>query len=114
MTEPSTAAQNTLRGDILVGGHDDWVSMAEVRGCISRGRLADLAPKQQQLILQTIRSLLLDGLVEFGDIPPPATPASWCGRAPSSRSLRALPSGSSAATAIPTRGNTSTWGWLHT
>ena len=37
MTEPGTTAQDTLRDEILAGGHDDWVSMAEVRGCISRG-----------------------------------------------------------------------------
>jgi hypothetical protein len=74
MTETSTAAQNTVRGDIFVDGHDDWVSMAEVRGCISRGRLTDLASEQQQLMLQTIRALLLDGLVEFGDIPAPGDP----------------------------------------
>ena len=46
MTEPGTTAQDTLRDDILAGGHDDWVSMAEVRGCISRGRLADSASER--------------------------------------------------------------------
>lgn len=74
MTESSTTAQNTLRDDILAGGHDDWVSMAEVRGCISRGHLADSASERQQLMLQTIRSLLQDGLVEVGDIPGPSDP----------------------------------------
>jgi hypothetical protein len=74
MTEFSTTAQDTLRDDILAGGHDDWVSMAEVRGCISRGRLADSAAQRQQLMLQTIRSLMLDGLIEVGDIPAPSDP----------------------------------------
>ena len=74
MTEPGTTAQDTLRDDILAGGHDDWVSMAEVRGCISRGRLADSASERQQLMLQTIRSLLQDRLVEVGDIPAPGDP----------------------------------------
>jgi hypothetical protein len=75
-----TTAKPTLREDILAGGHDDWVSMAEVRGCISRGRLADSAPERQQLMLQTIRSLVEDGLVEVGDIPAPGDRGSWCGR----------------------------------
>jgi hypothetical protein len=74
MTEFSPTAQDTLRDDILAGGHDDWVSMAEVRGCISRGRLADSAAQRQQLMLQTIRSLMLDGLIEVGDIPAPSDP----------------------------------------
>ena len=74
MTESGATAQDTLRDDILAGGHDDWVSMAEVRGCISRGRLAESASERQQLMLQTIRSLLSDSLVEVGDIPAPGNP----------------------------------------
>ena len=31
MTEPGTTAQDTLRGDILASGRDDWVSMAPER-----------------------------------------------------------------------------------
>jgi hypothetical protein len=74
MTESSITAHDALRDDILAGGHDDWVSMAEVRGCISRGRLADSASERQQLMLQTIRSLLQGGLVEVGHIPAPGDP----------------------------------------
>lgn len=74
MTESSITAQDALRDDILAGGHDDWVSMAEVRGCISRGRLADSASERQHLMLQTIRSMLQDRLVEVGDIPAPGDP----------------------------------------
>jgi hypothetical protein len=74
MVELETTAQRILREDILAGGHDDWVSMAEVRGCISRGRLADAASERQQLMLKTIRSLLQDGLIEVGDIPAPGDP----------------------------------------
>lgn len=74
MTGPGTTAQDALRDEILAGGHDDWVSMAEVRGCISRGRLADSASERQRLMLRTIRSLLQDGLVEVGDIPGPGDP----------------------------------------
>jgi hypothetical protein len=74
MTGPETTAQAVLRNSILAGGRDDWVSMAEVRGCISRGRLADSASERQRLMLQTIRSLLQEGLVEVGDIPAPGDP----------------------------------------
>jgi hypothetical protein len=74
MTEPETTAQDSLRDGILASGHNDFVSMADVRGCISWGRLADSAPERQQLMLQTIRSLLEDGLVEVGDIPAPGDP----------------------------------------
>lgn len=74
MTKPTTTAQDTLRGDILAGGLDDWVSMADVRGRITRRRLVETPPERQQLMLRTIRSLLQDGLVEVGDIPGPGDP----------------------------------------
>lgn len=74
MTEPTTTAQDILRGDILAGGLDDWVSMADIRGRISRRRLAETPAERQQLMLRTIRSLLEDGLVEVGDIPGPGDP----------------------------------------
>jgi hypothetical protein len=74
MTEPETRAQDSLRDSILASGHNDFVSMADVRGCISWGRLADSASERQQLMLRTIRSLLEDGLVEAGDIPAPGDP----------------------------------------
>ncbi len=69
MTEPRTTAQDILRGDILASGRDDWVSMAAVQGRISRGRLADSVAERQRLVVDTVRSLLSDGLVEVGDIP---------------------------------------------
>jgi hypothetical protein len=74
MTEPGTTAQDTLRCDILAIGRSDWVSMADVRGRIARGHLADSATQRQQLMLRTIRSLLVDGLIEVGDIPAPGDP----------------------------------------
>jgi hypothetical protein len=69
MTEPETTAQNTLRDDILAGGQDDWVSMADVQGRIDRGRLTELVADRQQLVVNTVRSLLVDGLIEVGVIP---------------------------------------------
>ncbi|MDT7722991.1 MAG: hypothetical protein QOE94_4002 [Mycobacterium sp.] len=81
MTEPETTAQDTLRGDILAMGRDDFVSMADVQGQISRGRLADSVAASQQLVVDTVRSLLEDGLVEVGVIPSPSSPGfkTWPG-----------------------------------
>jgi hypothetical protein len=81
MTEPRTTAQDTLRGDILAMGCDDFVSMADVQGQISRGRLADSDADRQQLVVDTVRSLLVDGLVEVGVIPSPNSPGfkTWPG-----------------------------------
>src|ERR1700678_4212868 len=69
MTEPGTTAQDILRGDILAMGCDDFVSMADVEGRISRGRLAESLAERQQLVVDTVRSLLVDGLIEVGVIP---------------------------------------------
>jgi hypothetical protein len=69
MTEPGTTAQDALRDCILASGHNDFVSMADVQSCISRGRLADSVAVRQQLVVDTVRSLLVDGLAEMGDIP---------------------------------------------
>lgn len=69
MTEPAMTAHDILRDDILAGGQDDWVSMADVQGRIARGGLAELVPDSRQLVVDTVRSLLSDGLVEVGVIP---------------------------------------------
>jgi hypothetical protein len=81
MTDPDAMALGTLRGDILAMGRDDFVSMADVQGQISRGRLADSVAERQQLVVDTVRSLLLDGLVEVGVIPSPNNPGfkTWPG-----------------------------------
>jgi Bacterial self-protective colicin-like immunity len=69
MTEPRNTARDSLRDDILASGHDDFVSMADVQACIFDGLLADLSPAQKQLVVDAVRSLLEDGLMELGDIP---------------------------------------------
>ncbi len=69
MTEPGATAQDVLRDGILASGHDDFVSMADVQSHISRGGLADSIAARQQLVVDTVRSLLVDGLAEVGDIP---------------------------------------------
>jgi hypothetical protein len=69
MTDPETTAQDVLRDSILASGHDDFVSMADVQSSISRGGLADSVTVRRQLVVDTVRSLLVDGLAEVGDIP---------------------------------------------
>ena len=69
MAESEDNVRDTLRDDILASGHDDFVSMADVQACIFDGLLADLSTEHQQLVVDTVRSLLEDGLVEVGDIP---------------------------------------------
>jgi len=65
----ATTAQDLLRGDILAYGLDDWVSLADVRGALDRRGVTPAPAERQQLILSTIRSLLVGGLVEVGVIP---------------------------------------------
>jgi hypothetical protein len=43
--------------------------MADVQSCICGGLLADLSIERQQLVVDTVRSLLEDGLVVVGDLP---------------------------------------------
>jgi hypothetical protein len=69
MTDSGDATQDTLRADILAIGQDDFVSMVDVQACIFDGKLADLSAEHQQLVVDTVRSLLEDGLVVVGDIP---------------------------------------------
>jgi hypothetical protein len=81
MTEPGSRAQETLRGDILAVGVDDFVSMADVQGLIDDGGLAESAAECQRLVMDTVRSLLKEGLVEVGVIPSPSSPGfkTWPG-----------------------------------
>ena len=85
MTEPGTSAQDTLRDDILASGHDDFVSMADVQACIFDGFLNDLSIEQQQMVVETVRSLLEDGLMELGNIPAGMIPGSSRGPEQSTR-----------------------------
>lgn len=81
MTEPEATPLDILRGYVLASGRDDWVSMAAVVGRVSRDRLANSASEGQQLVVATVRSLLLDGLIEVGDIPGEGDPGfmPWTG-----------------------------------
>jgi hypothetical protein len=69
MVESEDNARDILRDDILASGHDDFVSTAAVQACIFGGLLADLSTEHQELVVDTVRSLLEDGLVEVGVIP---------------------------------------------
>jgi hypothetical protein len=81
MAESEHDVRDTLRGDILAVGADDFVSMADVQGLIDDGGLADSAAERQRLVVDTVRSLLEDGLVEVGVIPSPSKPGfkTWPG-----------------------------------
>ena len=81
MTESQSTAQDTLRGDILAVGVDDFVSLADVQGLIDDGGLAASPAEHQVLVVDTVRSLLKDGLIEVGVIPSPNNPGfkTWPG-----------------------------------
>ncbi|OBK38180.1 hypothetical protein A5658_26590 [Mycobacterium sp. 1245111.1] len=74
MRKSEITSQEGLRDCILAGEYDDFVSMADVQADIFGGYLKDLSAEQQQLVVDTVRSLLKDGLVEVGDIPGPDDP----------------------------------------
>jgi hypothetical protein len=69
MREKGITSKDALRDCILRSGYEDFVSMADVQSCIFGGLLADLSTERQQLVVDTVRSLLEEGLVEVGDIP---------------------------------------------
>ena len=51
-------AQDRLRMELLTAALYDWVPLIEVKIDISQYKLAETLPAQQDLALQTIRSLL--------------------------------------------------------
>jgi hypothetical protein len=81
MTEPykahragphmATNAQDRLRMELLTSGLYDWVPLVEVQTAITHYHLAETLRAQQDLALQTIRSLVEDGLMQIGDLPGP-------------------------------------------
>jgi hypothetical protein len=64
-------AQERLRTELLTSGLYDWVPLIEVKTAITHYNLAETLPAQQDLALQTIRSLLEDKLMQIGDLPGP-------------------------------------------
>jgi hypothetical protein len=106
MTESGTTSLDTLRGDILACGHDDFVSMADVQACLCDGFLADLSAERQQFVVDAIRSLLEDGLVEVGAFPARAVLGLRRGRELWTRSWRGLSIGSLHTTTTYTAGST--------
>jgi hypothetical protein len=65
------SAQERLRAKLLNSGLYDWVPLIEVETKITLCNLAETLPAQQDLALQTIRSLLEDGLMQIGELPGP-------------------------------------------
>jgi hypothetical protein len=81
MTTSGSSSHDILRQDILAVGVDDFVSMADVIQLIDDGGLADSAAELQQLVGDTVRSLLDGGLGEVGGLPSPSSPGfkTWPG-----------------------------------
>jgi uncharacterized protein with GYD domain len=75
MTHPARTAdpgaKDKLRSILLTSGLYDWVPLVEVKTAIAHYNLATTPAAQQDLALQTIRSLLEDGLMQIGDLPGP-------------------------------------------
>jgi hypothetical protein len=69
--QSAKTAQDRLCKELLTSGLHDWVPLVEVITAIAHYNLADTLPAQQDLALQTIRSLVEDGLMEIGDLPGP-------------------------------------------
>ena len=57
--------------ELLTSALYDWVPLIEVKTAIAHYDLAETLSAQQDLALQTIRSLLEDGLMQIGDLPGP-------------------------------------------
>jgi hypothetical protein len=64
-------AQERLRMELLTSALYDWVPLIEVKDDITRYNLAETLAARQDLALQTIRSLLEDGLMQIGELPRP-------------------------------------------
>src|SRR3954471_3688087 len=74
MTPDTHGDQNTderLRAELLKSGLSDWVSLAEVQQIVSHFQLADTDTERQDLVMRTIRSLLIDDLIQIGELPGP-------------------------------------------
>ena len=68
----AVAAQAKLRGELLVSGLADDVPLAQIESIITRDDLAQTIGAQQKLLLDTVRSLVSEGLMEFagwGEVP---------------------------------------------
>ncbi len=64
-------AQERLRTALLVSALSDLAPLVEVETAITHYQLCENVRAQQQLALQTIRSLLDDGLMRIGELPYP-------------------------------------------
>jgi hypothetical protein len=61
-------AQDTLRAELLISGLYDDVPLAQIESVITRDNLAETTAQQQELALDTIRSLVADGLMQFDGV----------------------------------------------
>jgi hypothetical protein len=60
--------QDSLRHELLQDALGDSLPIGHVTSIITHDQLAKTGPAQQELALQTIRSLLEDGLMQVGDL----------------------------------------------
>jgi hypothetical protein len=67
----ATSTRELLRTKLLTSGLSDWIPLIEVNTAVTQYGRAETLSEQQRLALQTIRSLLEDGLVQIGDLPGP-------------------------------------------
>ncbi|BBX98476.1 hypothetical protein [Mycobacterium lacus] len=69
--QPDGAAQERLRAALLISALSDWVPLAEVETAITHYHLSETRPTRQEFAVQTVRSLLDDGLMQIGNLPYP-------------------------------------------
>jgi len=69
--QPDRTPRDRLRAGLLISGLSDWVPLAEVETAIFHYRLSENERTRKDLAVQTVRSLLEDGLMRIGDLPYP-------------------------------------------
>jgi hypothetical protein len=66
--EGMSTAEETLREELLIDGLADWLPLAHVDSRIAREHPLKSLVEQQDLALDTIRSLVSDDLMQLGDL----------------------------------------------
>ena len=69
--ETAQAIRDDVRNDLLTSGLYDWVPLIEVMQVANRHSASAKTDAVQRLALQTIKSLVEDGLMLIGDLPFP-------------------------------------------
>ena len=61
---------NSARDNILIAGLDDWVPLSQIHGCVTEANPSASLTDIRHQTLESIRSLVRDGLCELGDLDP--------------------------------------------